>query len=345
MEFILTLLYIGALIYIANADDLRRSTDKGGSSPSMALPWMLYGLISITLLFAILLIYLAFAPDMTAAMEELGLPPLEINRAAAIINLVLAIVLCGLAARIVMSVQARQWIQRFVSGRYNPESSVHTTALVLALLAISIFIGQFVQQGGLTGLAQSLQESGSLSINSVFFDAVLRVILAFLGVGLAIRRTLPQTLERLGLRIPTTDDVLWGIGVGILVLVAQIAATLVWEAMVPPEEFAEQIKAANQIGLMINTLPLALLISLTAAVSEELFFRGALQPVFGLIPTSVFFVVLHIQYTLTPASLILFGVSLAFGWLRQRQSTTAAIVAHFLYDFIPLALQVLASTN
>jgi membrane protease YdiL (CAAX protease family) len=40
------------------------------------------------------------------------------------------------------------------------------------------------------------------------------------------------------------------------------------------------------------------------------------------------------QYAFTPASLILLVVSLGLGWVRQRQSTTASIFAHFVYNFI-----------
>jgi membrane protease YdiL (CAAX protease family) len=79
------------------------------------------------------------------------------------------------------------------------------------------------------------------------------------------------------------------------------------------------------------------------ALGEEVFFRGALQPVFGLGLTSVFFALLHTQYTLTPASAGIFLVSLGMGWLRQRYSTTAAIFAHFAYNFIQLALVALAN--
>ena len=93
------------------------------------------------------------------------------------------------------------------------------------------------------------------------------------------------------------------------------------------------------------TLPLSLAISLVVAFGEEIFFRGALQPVFGIWLTSLFFAVIHTQYTLTPATLMIFITALALGWLRQRHSTSAAIIGHFVYNFIQLALAVLAGTQ
>jgi membrane protease YdiL (CAAX protease family) len=111
-----------------------------------------------------------------------------------------------------------------------------------------------------------------------------------------------------------------------------------------PEQFAEQTSAANRISQQFDTLPLAFALSASAAIGEEILFRGALQPIFGWIPTSIFFALLHIQYTLTPAALIIFVVSLGLGWVRIRQSTTAAIIAHFLYNFVPLVLQVIVGS-
>jgi membrane protease YdiL (CAAX protease family) len=82
---------------------------------------------------------------------------------------------------------------------------------------------------------------------------------------------------------------------------------------------------------------LAFLLAATAAVGEEIAFRGALQPVLGFLPTAIIFAMTHIQYTLTPAWLIIFGVALAFGWIRKHYNTTVSILTHFLYNFIPLA--------
>ena len=90
----------------------------------------------------------------------------------------------------------------------------------------------------------------------------------------------------------------------------------------------------------VDTLGLAFLLAATAAVGEEIAFRGALQPVFGFWPTAILFALTHMQYTLTPAALIIFGVAIVFGWIRQRFSTTMAIFTHFFYNFIPLALTV-----
>jgi membrane protease YdiL (CAAX protease family) len=141
--------------------------------------------------------------------------------------------------------------------------------------------------------------------------------------------------------LPTRADVVWGVCAGIGLYVALIVMSTIWSALVPLDQIEQQSAAAEQIANAFNTLPLAFLLSLAAGVSEEILFRGALQPIFGLVPTSIFFALLHVQYSLTPATIIIFIVGLGLGILRQRQSTSAAIIAHFVYNFVQLALAIL----
>jgi len=180
-------------------------------------------------------------------------------------------------------------------------------------------------------------QADSLAISSVAFEAVLRVVGALLGVGFAIRRSLQQSLDRLGLRVPTAADLRWGIGAGVALYALLLVTVTIWANLVTPQQLQEQTQAADQLSSMFNTLPLALVVSISAAVGEEILFRGALQPVFGWVLTSILFALLHMQYTLTPATIIIFFVSLGLGWVRMRQSTTAAMIAHFVYNFIQLA--------
>jgi membrane protease YdiL (CAAX protease family) len=109
-----------------------------------------------------------------------------------------------------------------------------------------------------------------------------------------------------------------------------------------PEAIRQQSEFSGQIASSVTTLGLALLIAFTAAVGEEIAFRGALQPIFGLTLTSLLFAVIHVQYTLTPASGLILVLAFTLGWLRLRYNTTVAIIAHFLYNFVLLFLAVVA---
>lgn len=84
-------------------------------------------------------------------------------------------------------------------------------------------------------------------------------------------------------------------------------------------------------------------ISLFAGVGEELLFRGAIQPILGIWFTSVIFVGLHGYFKFKSLGhlafgLMMFGLSLALGYLFEYVGLVAAMSAHAVYDMIMLAL-------
>jgi membrane protease YdiL (CAAX protease family) len=104
----------------------------------------------------------------------------------------------------------------------------------------------------------------------------------------------------------------------------------------------------------IAALPitLRLLLSVSAGVVEETFFRGFLQPRIGLLASTALFALAHASYG---QPFLLVGVtllSLIYGLLvRWRQSIWAAITAHVLFDavqllvVIPAALKMIQKTG
>jgi membrane protease YdiL (CAAX protease family) len=86
-----------------------------------------------------------------------------------------------------------------------------------------------------------------------------------------------------------------------------------------------------------------LILAASAAIGEEILFRGALQPVLGLWLTSVIFAVVHMQYGFTLVTVLLLLLGLILGVVRRRSNTTVAIFVHFSYDFILGLLALLAS--
>lgn len=76
--------------------------------------------------------------------------------------------------------------------------------------------------------------------------------------------------------------------------------------------------------------------ALTSGIAEELFFRGAMQPAFGLVTTSLLFGALHLgpakRFWVWTASAVLMG--LAFGALYELTgSLVGPIVAHVLINY------------
>jgi uncharacterized repeat protein (TIGR01451 family) len=210
---------------------------------------------------------------------------------------------------------------------------------VLCLYLLGIQMINFVVAGGLEGVAESFEDG--LSELDLFVNWLPQVLIPLLGVGLGLRRTRRQVLKRLGLGEPSLEGigVAFALTIGLFVFV--IGMNLVWQTAVSEETYEEQTEASDALSESIDSIWLAFLMAATAATGEEIAFRGALQPVFGFWPTAIIFALTHAQYTLTPAALIIFGVAVVFGWLRQRYNTSVAILAHFLYNFIPSALLVL----
>ncbi len=225
---------------------------------------------------------------------------------------------------------------------FDPESPLHTTALILCVFLLAQTAIQFAIVGGLEGIAREVQD---ITVQALLIQMSIWLLFAMLGAGIGLRRSLPQTLRRLGLRAPSLSELAIGVAMAVLlVMIAQFLA-IIWEQLVPPDVFQQQNVVNLKIVQSVNTLTLAFMLASTAAIGEEIAFRGALQPVFGIWLSAILFASIHLQYVQTPAALVIIVVGLGLGWLRRRYNTTTAIIAHFSYNFFPLALYLLAQAT
>ena len=78
----------------------------------------------------------------------------------------------------------------------------------------------------------------------------------------------------------------------------------------------------------------ALLLGICAGAGEEILFRGAIQPKYGIIVTAIIFAVLHQQYGASFVTAGVFAVGILFGLERKYVSTTACIITHATYNTI-----------
>ncbi len=219
--------YFGVLIYLANQYEVERRQkispgDSSADQRATIVRWMLYGIVAMKFVFSLYIVqsaYLSTAGDVLAQLD-LDLPPIDTT--AALLNFGLALVLCYFSMRIIMAESTRTWLKERIggSGIYNPDSSIHMVAIVLLLCFVSFIFDNLVGSGGLSGIAEQASQNSFSVFALIFQDAVL-VIGSFLGVGMAIRRGIPESLERLGLKIPTPQDVLWGIGAGLLLFLTR----------------------------------------------------------------------------------------------------------------------------
>jgi hypothetical protein len=96
---------------------------------------------------------------------------------------------------------------------------------------------------------------------------------------------------------------------------------------------------SEKIGYLKLNLPLIIFISLCAGVGEELFFRGGLQPLLGLWPTSVLFVFIHGYLNPRNWRISVYGAVMVFmiagmGYLFQTVGLISAMTAHAALDLL-----------
>jgi membrane protease YdiL (CAAX protease family) len=317
---------VGGVLYMANQAAL-----DGRREP--ALRWVLYSLNGAGALFGVLALTAMLLPSDPGGAIAPG---------AAFLGLALALGV-GLFNVLLLARPALRGGLRSVMGpAYDPASPLHLTAIILSTGLLSYTVTSLIAGGGVQALAESISAAG-ISTGETLFQNLLWVLAALLGVGLFIRRTPAQAAWRLGFRPPRLSDLVIGGGVGLLLYGVVFSISLLSALLLTPEQLTEQTAVSAALLGSVNTLGGALLLSLPVAIGEEVFFRGALQPVLGLLPTSLFFAALHAQYGLTPALLAIFLVGLLLGVLAQRRGTLAAITGHFVFNFVQLALVVLAS--
>ncbi len=226
--------------------------------------------------------------------------------------------------------------RRLLARRFplNPASPVHTTAVVFAV---------YLAIGSLTLLSQSEEllrsglEAVSVGPDVLVLGQAVFLLFALTGVGLGIRRNLPQTLARLGLHPPTFGQLAMAIVMMLAFQALDFVVSWLWRELWPAN-FRTVTQVSQQLFGHFASPSGALLIGLSAGIGEETFFRGALQPRFRSAFTAILFALGHVQYTFSPAVLEILLIGLALGWLRERSNTTTCIAVHAGYNVLNMLL-------
>lgn len=342
MPFILAgIVVIGGIIILANLYQAKSFTNR------IALNGLYLLLSVMTFCVGGMVFLTAFASSETDTLT------LEISYEASIAVFLASITAMLISIGLTFSNSMRVFVQKNIvrsdgiEKRKHADSVVHTLALILMLSASIFTIATFIIGGGIEGLAEELVNIGVADLMSNF---LMYVALSLLGVGIFIRRDISRTLIRLGIRLPQKGQfsqwlrdglkhLIIGAIVGFGMFWIQVGLSAIWQLSVSPETLEAQSAASQALfNALSGSLWLGFLVAFTAGIGEELLFRGALQPIFGNLIVSIFFVMLHSQYILTPASLIILLVSLVFGFLRSQYTTPSAMMAHFIYNFTPFVL-------
>ena len=229
----------------------------------------------------------------------------------------------------------------------DPANPVHGIALAFSVLVVVNLL--FTLGIGLSNLADLLAEQAasqaaagvtSNTMLSLWVQQIFTALLAMVGVGWLIRRDTPTTLARLGIVVPSFNQLLLGLFVGLGMVPVIMAIERLTSALNIGTD-ASVAKLTEQLLGPLFTTPLGIItIGAAAALGEETIFRGAMQPRFGLLFTTLLFALVHSNYGLSLSTLIVFMVGLVLGLVRQRTNTTTSMVTHAVYN---ISLAILAT--
>jgi membrane protease YdiL (CAAX protease family) len=188
----------------------------------------------------------------------------------------------------------------------------------------------------------ALASAGRLSPVTIVLGQLPFAVVAFLGVGFGVRRSFRETLARLGYGPITPAQIGIALLFSVGALLLSFAADALFAALQP--NLFERVGEVSEglfstAGLSpASAILLALLIGVGAGIGEETLFRGAVQPVLGIVPTSILFASMHVQYG--PSLLLgyLFVIAVGLGLLRKHVNTTASFLAHAGYNFLAMLL-------
>jgi uncharacterized protein len=203
----------------------------------------------------------------------------------------------------------------------RPDSPVVHLTVVLGLLLVAPQIGARVEAGK------------PLTIGDLLAQDIPLLMLCFVGIGVFVRRTPREAIERLGL-LPPRQKRWWLVailGVGLFMAVAFAIETVA--NVVAPSQQKQVSDVTTVLFSHFNNPAAVIFLGVLAGVVEETLFRGALVPRFGVIISAILFAALHTQYAVSFATLEVFVLGVGLGWLRVRSgSTLPSMVTHAGYD-------------
>jgi len=157
------------------------------------------------------------------------------------------------------------------------------------------------------------------------------------GTSFRWRRSAAEIRERLGLTAPTPRVLLVALATVVALVIVTIGGQALTTAL-SPTIAANVVRIAAQAQENIGGAAAAAVAAVLLAAGEEVLFRGAIQPRYGIFLTALAFAALHTQYGFAVAPLTVFAVGLVLGLARRFGSTTSAILANVLYVIVMLAL-------
>lgn len=217
----------------------------------------------------------------------------------------------------------------------------HVAALVVMAGTLYFVLGYGALTTGIHAYEQVVvhgEPEAAIDGNALFVGLVVNLIVLVLPVVFYVSfihgKGPAATLRALGLRPEgAAAATLQGFAVALAFIVLMVVASAVVSGLqmeVPENERALAIaRSVTVLG--------AFGIAVGSSVSEEIFFRGFLQPRIGVWGQAVVFALAHLSYVNVLEVVITFALALAFGAMYRRTGNLLApIAAHFLFNLIML---------
>ena len=99
---------------------------------------------------------------------------------------------------------------------------------------------------------------------------------------------------------------------------------------------ADQVDESSQhlFGGLSGNLGGIIALALIPGICEDVLFRGALQPRFGLVLTAFLFAAIHTEYAFSIDALSIFVIALGLGAIRKYTNTTTSSACHVAYNLL-----------
>lgn len=238
-------------------------------------------------------------------------------------------IVSGVAAAGFLFKPIRKDVAAFVP--IDPDSPVHALALVLAVLLFGTQATALL----LTDVLAIYGTQPPETIAGTVLNQLPLLLLALAGVGLFVRRRLPEAAGRLGLVRPAWWHVVLALAAAGVFLAALQGFDEANHLLLPG--LAARIDATDQhlFGQLAGTNWVGIaILGLLPGICEDLLFRGALQPRLGLLPTAILFTSIHSQYGLSLDLLGVFVIAISLGLIRKYTNTTTSMSTHVAYNVL-----------
>jgi len=270
---------------------------------------------------------------LSGALAVSGLSSLLLTDALQRQAAALLLVIAALTA-LALVYPVRVFLARFTP--LDPDSLVDLFGLITLLWALTIgLVALFTVD--LDAIGDQLQ----ITVTDSLVNVVMYVGIAFALVGLWIVRGPRAAAQRLGLARPTWRQAAIAVALVVPMLLLSTGIDALGR-LVQPERYAQLERVLNAMGSNVTNPAIALLLGVTAGIGEELLFRGAIQPRFGIVLTTLFFGVAHTQYGPSFALLGVLFLGTTFALERRYMNTTTAIITHGLYNTAAFLLNYLS---